>query len=176
MSTLRKLAAGLAVSSSALCHAQVQIYGTVDMGIGRLANQNPGPPTTGVTTVSGAHNGALQTSYIGFRGSEDLGDGLIAKFALESFFRVDTGIPGRFDASPSAGADQFWSRTAYVGLAGGLGEVRLGNNSNPLWIAMLLTNALGSNSVFSPSFRQLYNGGTRGRSAIDTAMVNSLPD
>jgi predicted porin len=152
----------------------VQIYGTVDMGIGRLANQNPGPPTTGVTTVRGAHNGALQTSYIGFRGTEDLGDGLLAKFALESFFRVDTGTPGRFDASPAAGADQFWSRIAYVGLSGNFGEVRLGTNTKPLWLSMIQTNALGANSTFSPAFRQLYNGGTRGRSAIDSGMVNSL--
>ncbi len=152
----------------------VQIYGTIDVAFGQLANQNPGPPTTAVTEIKGVHNGALQTSYIGFRGTEDLGGGWQGKFQLESFLRVDLGAPGRFDASPASGADPFWSRSSWVGVAGPIGEVRLGANGTPLWIAMLQTNALGSNSVFSPSFRQLYNGGTRGRSLIDTAMVNSI--
>ena len=152
----------------------VQVYGTIDVAVGQVANQNPGAPTTGVTKIKGVFNGGVQTSYIGFRGSEDLGGGLRANFAIESFIRIDTGQNGRFDATPGAGADQFWSRNSYVGLSGGFGDLRLGNNGNPLWISMLQTNALGANSAFSPSFRQLYNGGTRGRSVIDTAMVNSV--
>lgn len=169
------IAAAIAtVIAPAPARAQVQVYGTIDVGFGRLANQAPGAPTTGVTTVTGVHSGALQTSHLGFRGSEDLGGGLKAAFAIESFLRVDTGAPGRFDASPAQGADPFWSRSAWVGLSGGFGELRLGNNANPLWISMLQTNALGGNSVFSPSFRQLYNGGTRGRSEIDTSVVNSV--
>lgn len=152
----------------------VQLYGTADVAVGQLANQNPGAPTTGVTEIRGVHNGALQTSYIGFRGSEDLGGGLSARFQLESFLRVDTGQPGRADATPTSTGDFFWSRSAFVGLAGSLGELRLGTNGTPLWLAMVQTNAMGANSVFSPSFRQLYNGGTRSRSVIDSAMVNSV--
>ena len=155
-------------------HAQVQVYGTIDVAVGQLETQPPGPPNAPIVRVRGVHNGALQTSYFGFRGSEDLGGGLTARFQIESFLRVDTGQNGRFDASPAAGPDQFWSRTAFVGLASPYGEVRLGNNGNPIWISMLQTNALGANSVFSPSFRQLFNGGTRGKSEVDTSLVNSV--
>lgn len=164
----------IAAAGGAAAHGQVQVYGTIDVGVGRLSNQNPGAPTTAVTAVNGVHNGALQTSYLGLRGSEDLGGGLKASFAIEAFLRADNGANGRFDASPAQGADPFWSRSAWVGVSGGFGDLRLGNNANPLWVSMLQTNALGANSVFSPSFRQLYNGGARGRSEIDTSMVNSV--
>lgn len=153
----------------------VQVYGTIDVGVGQLETQPPGAPNAPIVTVRGVHSGGLQTSYIGFRGSEDLGGGLSARFQLESFIRVDTGQTGRFDASPGAAADYFWSRETFVGVGSkDAGEVRLGTNAHPTWIAMLQTNALGANSVFSPSFRQLFNGGTRGRVEIDTAMVNSV--
>jgi predicted porin len=153
---------------------QVQVYGTFDLAVGQVETQPPGAPTTPFVRVRGVHNGALQTSYIGFRGTEDLGGGLKARFQLEGFFRGDTGQTGRFDATPASAADFFWSREAFVALGGAFGEVRLGNNANPVWVTMLQTNALGSNSVFGPSFRQLFNGGTRGRSEVDTAMVNSV--
>jgi predicted porin len=167
------LTAGLCGMAGA-AHAQVQIYGTIDAAAGQVSTQPPGPPNAAIVRVRGVHNGALQTSYLGFRGSEDLGGGYTARFLIESFLRVDTGQNGRFDATPAAGPDQFWSRNAFVGLGSTtLGEVRLGNNANPIWISMLQTNALGANSVFSPSFRQLFNGGTRGRSEVDTALVNS---
>jgi predicted porin len=157
-----------------LAQSQVQIYGTFDAAVGQIETQPPGAPTAAIVRVRGVHSGALQTSYIGFRGTEDLGGGLRARFQIESFFRGDTGQVGRFDASPTSGADAFWSREAYVAVGGGFGEVRLGNNGNPLWVTMLQTNALGSNSVFSPAFRQMFNGGARGRSEVDTSMVNSI--
>ena len=50
----------------------------------------------------------------------------------------------------------------------------LGLNSNPTWLAMVFSSAMGSNSVFSPSFRQQYNGSTRGYMGQDTALPNSV--
>lgn len=154
--------------------AQVQIYGTVDAAVGTIATQPVGAPNAAIVKTSGVHNGGLQTSYFGLKGNEDLGGGLSAKFVMEGFFRTDTGASGRFDPNPTSSGDAMWSREMYVGLAGGFGEIRLGNNGNPTWIAMLQTNALGANSVFSPAFRQLFNAGTRGLSEVDTAMVNSV--
>lgn len=166
-----------ALATAALSYnatAQVTFYGTVDVAVGRISTQPPGAPNAPIVKVDGVHSGGLQTNYFGIRGTEDLGSGLTAKFQMEGFFRTDTGASGRFDASPGGGADHFWSRETYVGLTGGFGEVRLGNNAHPTWVSMLLTNSLGANSVFSPSFRQLFNGGTRGLSESDTAMVNSV--
>ena len=106
--------------TSLTCHAQsqVQIYGTIDAAVGRIETQPPGAPAAPILSVTGVHNGGLQTSYFGFRGTEDLGGGLKAKFQLEGFLRADTGQSGRFDASPTSGADNLWSRESYVGLGG----------------------------------------------------------
>ena len=60
----------------------------------------------------------MTTSWFGVSGSEDLGGGLSALFTLQSFMRADTGASGRF------GADTFWARNAFVGLASNsLGKV-----------------------------------------------------
>jgi predicted porin len=176
LNTLAHVAA-LACASAALpafAQSSVQIYGTVDVAVGVDERQPAGPPTwTGaIVRVRGVHNGAMQTSYWGLRGTEELGGGLKARFQLEGFFRADTGAQGRFGPAPAQ--DLFFSRVAFVALGGGFGEVKLGNTPNPTWLSLIQTNALGSNSVFSPNFRTLYNGGTRGRSEADTALVNSV--
>jgi len=60
----------------------------------------------------------VNTSRWGIKGSEDLGGGLSAVFKLEQGFKLDTG------AGDTAG--QAFSRQAYVGFAGGFGEVAVG--------------------------------------------------
>jgi predicted porin len=150
--------------------AQVQVYGTVDVAVGALESQPPGPPHAPITKVTGVHNGGVQTSYLGFRGSEDLGGGLRANVVLESFMRMDTGVPGRFGPAPVQ--DPFFSRASWVGLQGGWGEMRLGNVPNPAWLSLVFSSAMGSNSLFSPAFRQQFNGSTRGNNALDTSLPN----
>lgn len=164
----------LACASTARAQAQMQLYGTVDAAVGQIETQHPGPPNAPIVRTRGVHNGGLQTSYFGLRGGDDLGAGYTAFFVLESFLRADIGQPGRFDANPASGADPFWSREALVGLGGPFGELRLGTNAQPAWVSMILTSALGANSVFSPSFRQIFNGGTRGRSDTDAMLFNSV--
>lgn len=162
-----------AAQAQAPSTGSVSVYGTLDVGVGSLESQPPGPPTAPITTVRGVHNGGVQFSYLGFRGAEDLGGGMKAKFQFESFIRADTGASGRFNP-PGPPQDPLWSRSSWVGVEGGFGELRLGNNSNPAWLAHLFTSAMGGNSIFSPSFRQQYNGSTRGYMAQDTALPNSL--
>jgi predicted porin len=164
---------GLIGASAQAQTTPLSLYGTVDLAVGKLSSQPPGPPNASVTSVNGVHNGGMQTSYFGVRGTEDLGDGMKAKFQLESFIRADTGASGRF-GPPGPPQDPFWSRAAWVGLEGGFGELRLGNNANPAWLANVFTSAMGGNSLFSPSFRQQYNGSTRGYMGQDTGLTNSL--
>ena len=107
----------------------VQLYGTLDVGVGQIQAQLPGPPNAAISPkVWAVQNGAVQTSYFGVRGTEDLGDGLKAKFQIESFIRLDTGAYGRFNP-PGPAQDPFWSRAAWVGIEGGFGDLRLGLNS-----------------------------------------------
>ncbi len=48
----------------------------------------------------------MTTSFLGFKGREDLGGGLAANFSLEHFLRADNGEAGRFNG------DAFWARSA----------------------------------------------------------------
>jgi predicted porin len=109
-------------------------------------------------------NGNMQTSFIGVRGSEDLGGGLRAVYRLESFLRVDVGAAGR-DLG-----DGFWAREASVGLSGSFGTTVLGRTPTPLWLAMTSFNPFGESFGFSPTVRQYFGGAMLG----DTRWDNSV--
>ena len=76
--------------------SQVSIYGTVDEYIGSVRTATPTTPAASSGVVN---SGGMTTSYIGFRGTEDLGGDLKAIFNLESFLRTDVGTYGRNDAA-----------------------------------------------------------------------------
>jgi predicted porin len=87
----------LAVAAAPEVHAQtnVEVYGLVGAYLGSVKRSD----SAGRVTIEG--NGGLTTPYLGFRGTEDLGDGLAAVFQLENFFQVDTGGAGRTAADPT---------------------------------------------------------------------------
>lgn len=137
------------VAGSGLAQAQssVQAYGLIDVSAGQF--QDAG----GVKDKS-VQSGKASTSYFGFKGSEDLGGGLSAKFAFESFLRADSGGAGRFNG------DTFWARNANVGLAGGFGSLLVGRNTTSLFVSTLLFNAWGDSFGYSPSIRHYFTSGT----------------
>jgi predicted porin len=95
----------LAASGASFAQSSVTLYGIADVVIHKDKD---------VTTKMSS--GGVSGSRLGFKGSEDLGGGLSAIFLLERGFAIDTGVE-------SGG----FNRQAYVGLAGGFGEVKLGN-------------------------------------------------
>jgi predicted porin len=97
-------------------HAQssVTVYGLIDAGL-TWTNDRASYKGNSSTTVD---TGVAQGSRLGFKGSEDLGDGLRANFVLEQGMNVDTGSLAQGGLA--------WGRQASVGLAGGFGEVSLG--------------------------------------------------
>ena len=92
----------------------------------------------------------MSTSFYGIKGSEDLGGGLQAMFALEAFMRNDTGAPGRFVG------DAYWARSSYVGLSSGAGTITLGRNTTSLFVNTLIFNAFGDSFGYSPVIRQTF--------------------
>jgi predicted porin len=95
--------------------SNVTVYGLVDAGVERT--DIAGVKNTGVTS------GAGWQSRIGFKGTEDLGNGVSAKFVLEQGFNVDTGMEST--------AGSAFSRQAWVGLSSNtLGEVRVGRQNS----------------------------------------------
>ncbi len=140
-------AALLAATSTGALAQNVSLYGLIDLSISRT--QAPGGAAT-----KGVESGKMTTSYWGLKGTEDLGGGLKAQYAIESFLRADTGEAGRF------GADTFWARNAYVGLEGGFGTLTLGRNTTSLFVQTLLFNAFGDSFGFSPAIRHYFTSGT----------------
>lgn len=117
MSTrLNILAAALVASLPGLVAAQsaVTVFGKIDSGFGKNIGSD----------LRAMQQGAA--SRVGFRGTEDLGDGLKVFFALEHRFNSDTGaqtIPSRF-----------WHGEAILGIEGRWGRLVLGREYTPAYI------------------------------------------
>lgn len=100
----------------AAAQSSVTIYGIADAAIAR---EDTGA-TNGSRTVVNSGNQA--GSRIGFRGVEDLGNGLKAAFTLEAAANLDTG------SADSA----LFGRRAVVGLQGSFGSVMIGREYTPV--------------------------------------------
>jgi predicted porin len=112
-------------------HAQsnVTIYGVADVSINSEDADAPG-----VGRRTAITSGNQSTSRLGFRGTEDLGNGLKALFNIEAGVALDTG------AADTAGLFQ---RRAVVGLQGSFGTVTVGREYSPVAIVILASDPLG---------------------------------
>lgn len=108
----------LAASGAAMAQSSVTIYGVADvwMGSSKLSVTEAGA-TESIRNTK-LDSGGVNTSRIGFKGTEDLGGGLKANFQLEQGINLDTGA--------AQVAEKAFNRQAWVGLSGGFGEVQLG--------------------------------------------------
>jgi predicted porin len=161
-SRLLGLTAALACTGPLLCGAAsaqsaVTVYGTVDMSIGRL--QNSGTPDTKVVD-----SGKRTTSYIGFSGQEDLGNGVSAVFGIESWFGADTG---------ATIGNGFWARRANVGLKSATyGTLLLGHNPTSLFVHSLVFAPYANSQGLAPTQRFLFSryaateGGTTWQNSV----------
>jgi len=109
-----------------LAHAQsnVTIFGLLDVNMAQ-------------ERASGLKRNAMDTSELngsrlGFKGSEDMGNGLKAIFMLESAVAIDTGTSAGF------------TRQSYLGLEGSFGRVTLGRQYSPAFVAIDPYEATGS--------------------------------
>jgi predicted porin len=93
-----------------------EIYGQ----LGASLNTRSGVSTSATTDLG---DNQIAVSYLGFRGSEDLGGGLRAMYRLESSVAIDTGIVG----ATVAGTNRFFNRQSFLGLDfGKAGALTLG--------------------------------------------------
>ncbi len=152
----------------AQAQSSVDVYGLVGVYVGSVKRSGE---KAAVLTEGG---GGLKTSYLGFRGQEELGGGLKAIFSLESFLRPDTGEQGR-----KAG-DPFFSRNAWVGVRSDLGRLTFGRQTNPTYSVMSRLSPLGNSVVFSPlalhTFVASYGGAVLGDSIWNNTIQYRSPD
>ncbi|CAH0354487.1 porin [Aquabacterium sp. CECT 9606] len=149
--------AALAATSGAFAQSSVTLYGVVDASIENVKGDK------GVTRVSSDN---LATSRLGFKGSEDLGGGLRANFALETAVKSDTGANG-------GGTARFFDRAAWVGLQGGFGELRLGRIDSSIGALAGDTKILGAQAYDDFKIAKTRAGDSYRR--VDNAITYLLP-
>lgn len=117
-------------SASAAAQSNVGLYGIVDLYAtsGKI----------GDARFRGIESGGLSGSRLGFRGTEDLGNGLKVLFTIEYALSVDT----------SAAFTR--TRQAFVGLEGAQGFVGLGRQYSPGYNISNAIDPFGASSAFSP--------------------------
>lgn len=103
-------------ASSAMAQSAVTVYGKMDLYL---------QYGKGAGTQTAIQSGGQSGSRLGFKGSEDLGEGTKALFVLEMGLGADTG------ASTQGGLA--FGRQSYVGLSSGLGKVTLGRQYTLLY-------------------------------------------
>lgn len=115
--------------AAAQAQTSVQIYGIADASVGIEDNDAPGEDSR--TVIS---SGTQSTSRIGFRGTEDLGNGLKALFNVEAGYNIDSGV------GDSTGLFQ---RRAVVGLQGSFGTLTIGREYSPIAAVAMAGDPLG---------------------------------
>jgi predicted porin len=122
------VASALAAPVAAFAQASnVQIYGRANLG---LDNYSATGSTAGAAADLKSRNRVFDTaSRLGFRGSEDLGNGLKALFTIESGINLDTGNTNGQNGVANGSTAGLASRDSFVGLEGGWGRVTFGRQS-----------------------------------------------
>jgi predicted porin len=162
--------------------SNVQIYGIIDTGIlvqsKTVKLDGEGVPIVGQSagsTTSMASNGMRQ-SILGFKGTEDLGDGLKAFFNLESHFDAANGAnhPG----ADSVGTGVTWRRQSNVGLSGDWGSLTFGRQYGPALLAHLGTEPRifreNFSNLYGWAFQQLPSGNSSGNNDVGIFFDNSV--
>lgn len=151
-------------------HAQnrITIYGVVDTSL--IYTRKVGANNGSRFSID---SGDLTASRIGFKGSEDLGNGLTAIFNLENGFNADTGNLGT--------SNTLFDRKSVVGLSSSFGTITLGRQTDYLEdIGSKYTSVqtFGANSIKGGHLNNLDHtaGGIRTNNAIryDSANLNGI--
>jgi len=132
------LAALALVASTAALADGVTVYGVLDVGLQSVNNGT-------TTTRSFGGGGTESPSLIGFRGAEDLGNGMKASFNLEAGLNTGNGAldngsyshNGATVAAGSAVSTSIFGRAMNVGVEGDFGSVKAGVIMDPAFLAAL---------------------------------------
>jgi predicted porin len=144
---LKALASCAALAAGqAWAQSSVTLYGNLDVAVdhisksqgnatGTVFGMNGATPLPNSTaspsqSVTRMTPSLSQQSFFGFKGTEDLGNGMKAGFVLESGIQLDGGT--------LTNDGRLFGRQAYVALTTPAGEVRMGRQASPMMIAYYL--------------------------------------
>jgi predicted porin len=121
MNCIKPVAAAALLACAALSasaqSSSVTAYGVIDQYLNYMKSSSG-------AKLKSLEDGAYLRSRLGFRGVEDLGGGLVAKFQMEGGFSTDNGT--------QADATRFFDRQTWIGLGSAFGEVRIGRQNGPV--------------------------------------------
>lgn len=115
--------------------AGVEVYGQARLSAGLISNDDASVNKEDSKLNINSHN-----SRLGFKGTEDLGNG------LKALWQIERGIDFSEKSGTSTNGNDFTARNTFVGLAGGFGTVLLGTHDTPYKMAT------GSLDVFVDTF------------------------
>lgn len=162
--------AGLA-STAAFAQSNVTIYGQMAAGV-EFTNANNGGTNT--------YRVQDHTSRIGFKGAEDLGNGLKAVWQVESGFSTDTvGTANSSNATGNAAtssgsSSQFGNRNTFVGLNGNFGTVVLGRHDTPYKLSTQKFNLFAGTTAEYNAILGSVSGGASGNNRFDLRANNAI--
>ena len=129
--------------------SSVQIYGLIDEGVQYVDHAAVGNQTRSVVETGAG----MLTSLLGFRGNEDLGDGLHAVWELESGFAPNNGTLQQA---------RMFGRQAYVGLDGHFGRLTIGRQYTM--------------RAFATGPINMFGAGAQGITTFDSSVANPRAD
>ena len=127
------LAVAALASGAAFAQSNVTIYGTVDVGFSHRGDNQ----AKGVGSQNAIDSGISDDSYVGFKGVEDLGNGLKALFVLEAGFTADDG--------QSTGT--LFQKQAFLGLTGNFGTAIAGRLVAPRYSLLAAIDPFADGTV-----------------------------
>jgi predicted porin len=113
------LAIAALASGVATAQTNVTVYGLVDVGFTHRSSHLD----QGIGSKNAIDSGIASGNRLGFKGTEDLGNGITALFTLEAGFGVDDG--------QSKQSGRLFGRQAFLGLTGNFGTALAGRYYTP---------------------------------------------
>ncbi|WP_374324166.1 porin [Azonexus sp.] len=164
------LAVPAVLCAPVLAQENVQVYGVFDVGAARI-------DAGGKETRYKVDSGVLRTSRLGFKGSEDLGNGLKLNFVLEYRLNVDLndGIGGNYrtDAAGIQGSTSGPARQQLLGLSGSFGTFAFGRMNTTAFDWAVRYTVLGA-SAFDVTGNNAMAAGSRINPLGDIRLSNVI--
>ncbi len=165
-------------ATGAFAQSSVTMYGVADLGVTNASGS--------VNSITKITSGNINSSRLGFKGTEDLGSGMSAKFVFEGDVQPQTGT-GSVSGAPAANASGnnttvvgtsggfTFNRQATVAVAGGFGEVRLGRDYSPTFYIDAVYDPFGVNGVGTNAIFGNGNGNSINHLRVSNSVSYFLP-
>ena len=167
------LAVAAALTVPMAASAAPTVYGLMHLSFGSVNRD------IATTSANDTDNWQIRShaSRLGFKGAEEMGNGLTAKYQLEFGVMDDMNGGENGMTATATGATNISARNQWVGLAGGFGEVRIGRHDTPTKFAQGKYDLFGDTDADIVGKQAISQGDKRAAAAltyVSPKIANSL--